>query len=202
MKRLILLLLLGVIATANGFTGDNSLLARVTVYWARGGHGADRYTRQHKSATGLRLQQGHCAVDPKKIPYGSRVVLPDGSALSAVDTGSAVRNRKAARRSGRTIHERNAIVIDKFFETKRQALAWANSNPPFVSVKVVPPGAPPVARPNITNSQPIALSPPPAMATTNLSPANSPGAAAAPPSPSVLTPTGGIVRNPLGRLGR
>src|SRR5256885_9328469 len=115
MKRLVFLLLLGVIATANGFDGDKSLLARVTVYWAHGGRGADRYTRQHKSATGLRLHQGHCAVDPKKIPYGSRVVLPDGSALSAVDTGSAVRNRKAARKSGRTIHERNAVVIDKFF---------------------------------------------------------------------------------------
>ena len=102
MKWLILLVLLGVVAKANGFTRDNSLLARVTVYWAHGGRGADRYTRQHKSATGLRLRQGHCAVDPKKIPYGSRVVLPDGSALSAVDTGSAVRNRKAARRSGRT----------------------------------------------------------------------------------------------------
>src|SRR6266404_8810836 len=161
MKRLVLLLLFGVTAGANGFTGDKSLLARVTVYWAQGGHGADQYTRQHKSATGTRLRQGHCAVDPKKIPYGSRVVLPDGSALSAVDTGSAVRNRKAARRSGRTLHERNAIVIDKFFETKRQALAWANSNPPFVSVEVIPPGAPPIAKPNITNSQPIALSPPP-----------------------------------------
>jgi 3D (Asp-Asp-Asp) domain-containing protein len=201
MKRLILLGLLGFIATANGFTGDNSLLARVTVYWARGGHGADRYTRQHKSATGLRLHQGHCAVDPKKIPYGSRVVLPDGSSLSAVDTGSAVRNRKAARRSGRTIHERNAIVIDKFFETKSQALAWANSNPPFVGVKVVPPGAPVVAKPNITNSQPIALSP----ATTTMSnpvPARSLGAIATATNAQVSTPTGAIVRNPLGRLGR
>src|SRR5437667_4702155 len=115
MKRSVFLLLLGVTATANGFTRDNSLLARVTVYWARGGRGADRYTRQHKSATGQRLQQGHCAVDPRKIPYGSRVVLPDGSALAAVDTGSAVRNRKAARRLGRSRDERNAIVIDKFF---------------------------------------------------------------------------------------
>ncbi|HET9857370.1 MAG TPA: hypothetical protein VFP99_06000 [Chthoniobacterales bacterium] len=201
MKRLIFLLLLSVIATANGFTGDNSLLARVTVYWARGGHGADRYTRQHKSATGLRLHQGHCAVDPKKIPYGSRVVLPDGSALSAVDTGSAVRNRKAARRSGRTVHERNAIVIDKFFETKSQALAWANSNPPFVSVKVVPPGAPPVAKPNITNSQPIALSPA-ATTMSNPAPARSPGAIAAATNAQASTPTGTIVRNPLGRLGR
>src|SRR5437868_12961913 len=159
MKRLILLLLLGVIATANGFAGDNSLLARVTVYWARGGHGADHYTRQHKSATGQRLRQGHCAVDPRKIPYGSRVVLPDGSTLAAVDTGSAVRNRKAARRLGRTHDERSAIVIDKFFETKRQAMAWASTNPPFVSVKVVPPNSSPVAKPNITTSQPIALNP-------------------------------------------
>lgn len=200
MKRLILLLLLGVIATTNGFTSDNSLLARVTVYWARGGRGGDRYTRQHKSATGLHLQQGHCAVDPKKIPYGSRVVLPDGSALSAVDTGSAVRNRKAARGLGRTIPERNAVVIDKFFETKRQALAWANSNPPFVNVKVIPPGAPPVAKPNITNSQPIALSP--AMTTMSNAPVSSTGAIAAVTKARDSAPTGAIVRNPLGRLGR
>ena len=201
MNRLILLLLMSVVATANAFIGDKSLLARVTVYWANGGRGADRYTRQHKSATGLRLHQGHCAVDPKKIPYGSRVVLPDGTALSAVDTGSAVRNRKAARKLGRTSPERNAVVIDKFFETKRQALAWANSNPPFVSVKVVPPGAPAVATPNITNSQPIALSSAPATM-TNAAPVISTGAIAATTNASVASPTGAIVRNPLGRLGR
>src|ERR1700738_3029741 len=201
MKRLVLLLLFGVTAGANGFTGDNSLLARVTVYWAQGGHGADQYTRQHKSATGTRLRQGHCAVDPQKIPYGSRVVLPDGTSLSAVDTGTAVRNRKAARRSGRTNYERNAIVIDKFFETKRQALAWANSNPPFVSVKVIPPGAPAVAKPNITNSQPIALTPA-ATTMTNAAPASSTVAVAATTNASVPSPTGAIVRNPLGRLGR
>jgi len=191
MKRLVLLLSLGVTAAANGFTGDNSLLARVTVYWAQGGHGADQYTRQHKSATGTRLRQGHCAVDPKKIPYGS--------ALSAVDTGSAVRNRKAARRSGRTNYERNAIVIDKFFETKRQALAWANSNPPFVSVKVIPPNTATVAKPNITNSQRIALNP--AITTTNtVTPGSGVVASATKASPPA--PIGVIIRNPLGRLGR
>src|SRR5437667_7655779 len=195
MRRLVLLLLFGVTAGANAFTGDKSLLARVTVYWAQGGHGADQYTRQHKSATGTRLRQGHCAVDPKKIPYGSRVLLPDGTTLSAVDTGTAVRNRKAARRSGRTNYERNAIVIDKFFETKRQALAWANSNPPFVSVKVIPPNTATVAKPNITNSQRIALNP--AITTTN----------AVTPGPGVVAPAkasppatiGVIIRNPLRR---
>ena len=197
MNRLLLLLLTCLIFPSGGFARDNSLLARVTVYWARGGRGGDRYTRQHKSATGQRLQQGHCAVDPRKIPYGSRVVLPDGTTLSAVDTGTAVRNRKAARRSGRTSYERNAVVIDKFFENKRQALAWANSNPPFVSVKVIPPNAPPLATPNITNSQPIALSPP----ATRTNPQASSGSTVK-PTIAVITPTGGIVRNPLGRLGR
>src|SRR2546423_7225104 len=146
MKRLVLLLLLGVIATANGFTGDKSLLARVTVYWAHGGRGADHYTRQHKSATGLRLHQGHCAVDPKKIPYGSRVVLPDGTALSAVDTGSAVRDRKTARQTGRTSPQRNTGVIDKVFLTKSQALEWGKSNPPFWRGKGGRPREPAVAR--------------------------------------------------------
>jgi 3D (Asp-Asp-Asp) domain-containing protein len=142
------------------------------------------------------LQQGHCAVDPRKIPYGSKVVLPDGTALSAVDTGTAVQNRKAARKAGHTINERNAIVIDKFFETKSQALMWANSNPPFVNVKVVPPNAPTVAKPNITNEQPIALGTAP---TPNRVFSN-------PPVPqnrvASNTPSGIAIRNPLGRLGR
>jgi len=195
MNRFLLILLLVLVWVNNCFARDtraarnNSLLARVTVYWAHGGRGADRYTRQHKSATGTRLHVGHCAVDPKKIPYGSRVVLPDGTALAAVDTGSAVRNRKAARRAGRTSDERNAIVIDKFFETKGQAVAWANTNPPFVNVKVVPPNAPVVSTPNITSTQPIALSSP------------APTAAPVPAAPAIAS-AGSAVKNPLGRLGR
>jgi len=196
MKRLTLLLLFAIVGAAHGYYRDNSLLARVTVYWAHGGRGADRFTSQHKSATGQRLQQGHCAVDPRKIPYGSRVVLPDGTALRAVDTGTAVQNRKAARKAGRTSYERNAIVIDKFFETKRQALMWANSNPPFVSVKVISPNAPPVAKPNITNAEPIALSPTPTPSAVVPNPPRSQNSIAS------ASPSGGAIRNPLGRLGR
>jgi hypothetical protein len=66
-------------------------------------------------------------------------MLPDGSSLAAVDTGTAVKNRKAARQSGRTVEERNAIVVDKFFETKKQALAWAKTHPLFMPVKVATP---------------------------------------------------------------
>jgi 3D (Asp-Asp-Asp) domain-containing protein len=117
---------------------EQSLLARVTVYWASGGGGSDRWSRQHICSTGARLRAGHCAVDPRRIPYGSKVTLPDGTLL-AVDTGSAVVSRKAARRAGRTPFERSALVIDRFFETKRQALSWANAHPLFMSVRVLTP---------------------------------------------------------------
>jgi hypothetical protein len=40
---------------------------------------------------------------------------------------------------GKTPTERNAIVIDRFFETKRQALTWANTHPHFVPVRVITP---------------------------------------------------------------
>ena len=64
-----------------------------------------------------------------------------GEQSLAVDSGPAVRNRKAARISGRTIYERNAVVIDRFFETKREALSWASRNPLFMTVRVAPPNS-------------------------------------------------------------
>ena len=69
------------------------------------------------------------------------LIFPDGTTSAAVDSGPAVRNRKAARISGRTIYERNAVVIDRFFETKREALSWASRNPLFMTVRVVQPNS-------------------------------------------------------------
>ena len=151
MKGLIVAALLAAMASpasAALFTRQKhqTVLARVTVYWASGGKGSDRYTRKHKCATGLRLKAGHCAVDPAKIPYGSSIILPDGTSLAAVDTGTAVKNRKAARVLGRTVSEKSAVVIDRFFETKSQALAWANSHPHFVPVRVITPQKATLAR--------------------------------------------------------
>src|ERR1044072_8299031 len=124
MKTILSAFLLVFLCAPLGRAAEQSILARVTVYWASGGGGSDYWTRRHVGASGARLRAGHCAVDPRRIPYGSKVTLPDGTLL-AVDTGSAVRSRKAARRLGRTAVERNAIVIDRFFETKREALSWA-----------------------------------------------------------------------------
>src|SRR5437763_1567250 len=109
-----------------------SILARVTSYWA--GEGA-KY-----ASTGRRLRAGHCAVDPKRIPYGSKVVFPD-RACTAVDTGPAVISRKAARLCGRTASQLKAFVVDRFFETKREAIAWTDAHPHVMTLPVVRPGS-------------------------------------------------------------
>jgi 3D (Asp-Asp-Asp) domain-containing protein len=138
MKRFLTAFIFMILLAPAGFAREQSVLARVTVYWASGGGGSDRWTRRHVCSTGVRLAAGHCAVDPRRIPYGSKVTLPDAT-LVAVDTGSAVISRKAARRSGRTASERSALVVDRFFETKQQALSWARRNPYFMFVRVSPP---------------------------------------------------------------
>src|SRR4029077_15931449 len=94
-----------------------------------------------KCAIGRRLQTGDCSVDTRDIPYGSRLIFPDGTTSAAVDTGPRVRNRKAGRISGRTVYERNAGVIDRFFKTKLEALSWASRNPLFMTVRVVQPNS-------------------------------------------------------------
>ncbi len=112
------------------FARGESILARVTSYWA--GEGSKF------ASNGRRLHSGHCAVDPKRIPYGSKVVFAD-RACTAVDTGPAVISRKAARLCGRTASQLRAIVVDRFFETKREAIAWTNTHPHFMTLQIVRP---------------------------------------------------------------
>jgi 3D (Asp-Asp-Asp) domain-containing protein len=119
--------------TCQAFAGEHSALARVTVYWHGEGSGANA------AWNGARLSEGHCAVDPKKIPYGSKVVFPDATCM-AVDSGPDVINRKAARSCGRNVAERTALVIDRFFDAKEKALAWAKAHPHFMTVRILTPG--------------------------------------------------------------
>ena len=129
MKRLITIAGLVLSFACHPFASERAGLARVTVYWPGEGSG--------KSAAwnGARLREDHCAVDPKKIPYGSKVMFGDGECM-AVDTGPDVVKRKAARSLGRTTTERNAIVVDRFFDSKQKALTWASAHPHFMMVRV------------------------------------------------------------------
>jgi 3D (Asp-Asp-Asp) domain-containing protein len=130
MKLFYTVIFFSLLASA-AFARGESVLARVTSYWA--GEGSNY------ASTGRRLRAGHCAVDPKRIPYGSKVVFTD-RACSAVDTGPAVISRKAARACGRTASQLKAIVVDRFFESKREAMAWTNAHPHFMTLQVVRPG--------------------------------------------------------------
>ena len=132
MKVLAIAIVLALTLASAAFAGEQSMLARITVYWRSEGCG------QHAFYNGARLRAGHCAVDPKKIPFGSTVVFPDANCV-AVDSGPDVVSRKAARFCGRTDSQRKAIVIDRFFETKQEALAWSQAHPHFMSVRIVTP---------------------------------------------------------------
>ena len=116
------------------FANEQSTLARVTVYWHGEGSG------ENAAWNGTPLREEHCAVDPNRIPYGSKVVFTDAECV-AVDSGPDVINRKAARLCGRKAAERNAIVIDRFFDSKQKALEWAQTHPHFMTVRILTPDA-------------------------------------------------------------
>ena len=112
-------------------TGIERRMARVTAYWASEG---DYYTERCISATGVRLHDGHCAVDPSIIPYGSVVEIAGVGKFLAVDTGSAVISRTAAREAGHTAAERGAIVVDLYFEDRSEGERFAAQAAKFVSI--------------------------------------------------------------------
>src|SRR5258707_12116011 len=103
MKKLLTTIGFAFSFAASTFAREESLLARITVYWP--GEGQVR-----AYSNGARLRAGHCAVDPKRIPFGSHVLFPDAACI-AVDSGPAVVRRKAPRPTGRTTSQRTVTVI-------------------------------------------------------------------------------------------
>jgi 3D (Asp-Asp-Asp) domain-containing protein len=105
-------------------------LARITAYWP----GEDHYTNRKLSATGVRLRDGYCAVDSSIIPYGSVVKIPGVGDYVAVDTGTAVISRKAAKESGHNSEERSALVIDLYFASRKAGELFSREGPKFAMV--------------------------------------------------------------------
>ena len=129
MKRLVIIIGFVLSFACQLFAAEQTRLARVTVYWPGEGSG------RSAAWNGAQLREEHCAVDPRKVPYGSKVLFSDGECM-AVDTGPDVVKRKAARSLGRTSVERDAIVIDRFFDTRQKALVWESAHPHFMMVRV------------------------------------------------------------------
>ena len=106
-----------------------TLTVRLTVYWAKGGS-TDYHSSKFKSSTGATLRQGESvAVDPKVIPYWKNALIPNVGLVKAVDTGTAVIEKRAS--NGKL------PVIDVFFTHKKDAILFANRYPKVVTVAVL-----------------------------------------------------------------
>src|SRR5438093_11231959 len=116
MKLLILGFVIVLFLAPGAIASEESMLVHVTCYWRNEKSG------QRAAWNGAPLRVGDCAVDPRKIPYGSRVVFPDMECV-AVDTGPGVVNRKSARNRSRTSVQEQALVIHRLSQTKQQAVA-------------------------------------------------------------------------------
>jgi 3D (Asp-Asp-Asp) domain-containing protein len=114
--------------------------ARVTYYWPGNGGQVG-----YQTSTGKKPICGKtAAVDPKIIPYGSRVFIPDmGTTVIAIDTGGDVISRKASlskkeilnKSIRRPIPERE-IVIDIFCANVKIAQQRIKKYPMFMKIIV------------------------------------------------------------------
>ena len=99
------------------------MLARVTYYW-----GCTQTSTGNKPICGKTI-----AVDPKIIPYGSKVIIPKmGKIFMAHDTGSAVKSKLASRKLGKP----NVIVVDVFCKSKSEAQRRIKKYPMFMTIKI------------------------------------------------------------------
>lgn len=105
----------------------NKKTVRLTVYWKA----EDGWTRRGFTSTGEPLvSYKTIAADPRDFPYYTKVEIPEfGIKGTVVDTGKALRTRKAARQMGR-----NVPVLDLYVEKRKDALDFIEGKPYFVDV--------------------------------------------------------------------
>ncbi len=102
---------------------------RLTVYWKS----EDGWTRRGFTSTGEPLvSYKTIAADPKDFPYYTKISIPEiGVSGTVVDTGSALKTRKAAKKMGRDVP-----VLDLYIEKQKDALDFIKGKPYFVDVIV------------------------------------------------------------------
>jgi 3D (Asp-Asp-Asp) domain-containing protein len=109
-------------------TAKKEIKVRLTAYWAKGS-GTDSWSAKRQSSTGATLKPNRSvAVDPRIIPYFSKLYIPNLGFRFAHDTGTDVIRKKAS-------HGKYPVV-DIFFMTEKEAMRFVNSNPKIVKVAV------------------------------------------------------------------
>lgn len=110
---------------------SRKIMVRLTTYSVNEKRG-DKWTRKLQSSTGIKLQNKYsAAVDPKIIPYFSKIEIPEVNlSLFSHDTGSAVKSRLASRRTGKQ------PIIDVFFQRESEAREFRLNNPQIVEAYI------------------------------------------------------------------
>ena len=101
---------------------------RLTAYWARGSD-TDSWSAKRQSSTGATLKPNRSvAVDPRIIPYFSKLYIPNLGFRFAHYTRTNVIRKNA-------IHGKYPVV-DIVFMTEKEAMRFVNNNPKIVKVAV------------------------------------------------------------------
>jgi 3D (Asp-Asp-Asp) domain-containing protein len=109
-------------------TPKKEIKVRLTAYWAKGSD-TDSWSAKRQSSTGATLKPNKSvAVDPRIIPYFSKLYIPNLGFRFAHDTGTDVIRKKAS-------HGKYPVV-DIFFITEKEAMRFVNNNPKVVKVAV------------------------------------------------------------------
>jgi 3D (Asp-Asp-Asp) domain-containing protein len=109
-------------------TAKKEIKVRLTAYWAKGS-GTDSWSAKRQSSTGATLKPNRSvAVDPRIIPYFSKLYIPNLGFRFAHDTGTDVIRKKAS--------HGQYPVVDIFFMTEKEAMRFVNNNPKVVKVAV------------------------------------------------------------------
>ena len=109
-------------------TPKKEIKVRLTAYWARGSD-TDSWSAKRQSSTGATLKPNKSvAVDPRIIPYFSKLYIPNLGFRFAHDTGTDVIRKKAS--------HGQYPVVDIFFMTEKEAMRFVNNNPKVVKVAV------------------------------------------------------------------
>jgi len=109
-------------------TPKKEIKVRLTAYWAKGSD-TDSWSAKRQSSTGATLKPNKSvAVDPRIIPYFSKLYIPNLGFRFAHDTGTDVIRKKAS--------HGQYPVVDIFFMTEKEAIKFVNNNPKVVKVAV------------------------------------------------------------------
>ncbi len=116
--KLLNISLLSLLLCSNSYSTE--YLARVTYYW-----------QGHITSTGIKpVSNKTIAVDPKKIPYRSKVFIPQmGKTFLAQDTGRHVCSREASRKLGKS-----NIVVDIYCRNQKEASTYIKRYPMFMKI--------------------------------------------------------------------